>query len=281
MAKRSTWRAPIETVHDERRRKKRLAADLARRLTKANRAHRVQMLENMYRVILEYAKNSDISAQSAARAFAKAQRTVSRSPYRLGDALDFEVMLNISEALKAWYTEPEYLDSLAAPAPLPLSGPKSVENLIARFLPKSKARETAQWLLDERVLRRLSTGHLVPLRRSITFLRPNAMTLDRIPFLLQGLLSTVTHNTEAAARGGDTRCEQMLTLNRFRMTELPHFNRKVKTLAPLLLNQIESWAAPYLESEDSRPRRKTARVGVEVFTYVEEHGLRAKRGKNP
>jgi hypothetical protein len=232
------------------------------------------MIQKMYQVILQFAQDSGVSTAWAVRAFANARRAVDRSPYRLQDALDFKVMLRISEALKAWYTKPEYLDPRGAPTPLPLSGARSVESLIARFVPELAARDTVRWLIREGALRRRSTGHLVPVRRVIRFIRPNAMTLDRIPFLLQGLLSTVSHNTEAKIKGRDTRFEQMLTLDRFRASALRRFNREVQKLAALLLNQLESWAAPYLEPEDSR--RETARVGVDVFTYVEAGARRAK-----
>jgi len=250
-----------------------------RKLTSANLADHERMIANLFLVILEFAKGSGVSTERTARSFARARHALGRSPYRLRAALDFAVMQRISEALKAWYTEPDYLGPRGAPAPLPLSGPKSVSSLLARFLPNATAREIVEWLITERVLRRLSTGLLVPLGRTISFVRPNAMTLDRIPFLLQALLSTVSHNTRAKTTGRDTRCERLLALDRLRLSAVPHFNREVKKLVAAFLNHIESWAAPYLEPELSPSQRGTARVGVEVFAYVEPRPRRTKRGK--
>ena len=104
------------------------------------------------------------------------------------------------------------------------------------------------------------------------------MTFDRLPFLVQGLLSTVNHNLEAKVKGRSTRFEQMLALDQFPVSAIPHFDREVKRLVPLLLNQLESWASAYMES--GRRRQKTARVGVEVFSYLGARGSRAKRGKS-
>jgi hypothetical protein len=250
----------------------------ARKLTSANLADHERMIANLFLVILEFAKGSGVSPESTARGFARAQRALGRSPYRLRAALDFAVMQRISEALKAWYTEPEYLGPRGAPAPLPLLGPKSVSNLLARFLPNVTAGEIVEWLVTEKVLKRLSTGLLVPLARTVSFVRPNAMTLDRIPFLLQALLSTVSYNTWAKATGRDTRCERMLALDRLRLSAVPRFNREVKKLVVAFLNRLESWAAPYLEPEHSPSRRRTARVGVEIVAYVEPRARRAKRG---
>ena len=41
------------------------------------------MLEQIYRVIFEFAQDFDLNTQSARRAFQKAERSVAKSPYRL------------------------------------------------------------------------------------------------------------------------------------------------------------------------------------------------------
>jgi hypothetical protein len=265
MATRSEGRAAARSA---RRKGEPQTVDLARKLTSANLADHERMIANLFLVILEFAKSSGVSPERTAGAFSRARHTLGRSPYRLREAIDFAVMMRISEALKAWYTEPEYLGPRGAP----------VSSLLTRFLPNVTARETVEWLITERVLKRLSTGLLLPLGRTISFVRPNAMTLDRIPFLLQALLSTVDHNTQAKVIGRETRCERMLAVDRLRLSAVPRFNREVKKLVVAFLNHLESWAAPYLEPEQSRSRRRTARVGVEVFAYVEPRARRAKRG---
>jgi hypothetical protein len=275
MVKRSPSRASFRRARPKGKRKQ---LDLPGKLSQASLADRERMLDQLFRVILEFSESSGLTTDRAARVFAQARRTVAQTPYRLSDALNFRVMQHIGDVLKAWYTDPQYLDPRGVPSPLPLSGARSVEGLIRRYLPKVNARETARWLIAEGVLRQQSRGRLVPLRRTISFTQPNAMTLDRIPFLVQGLLSTVRHNTEAKAGGLETRCERQLTLNRFPLSEVPRFNWEVKRLVPMLLDQLESWAAPYLQAAEGK-MHKTARVGVEVFSYVDEHAQRAKRAK--
>jgi len=243
----------------------------AQKLAQASVADREQMLDQMFRVMLEFAEHSGISRERTAHVFAQARRGVVKAPYRLSDALHFKVMARIGDVLNAWYTEPEYLDARGVPAPLPLSGARSVESLIARFLPKVNDRDTARWLIAEGVLRE-RRGHLVPARRTISFTEPNTMMLDRIPFLLQGLLSTFNYNIAAKAKGEDTRCE------RFPISQVPRFSWEVKRLVPMLLDQLETWAAPYLDQKESSSP-KTARVGVEVFSFVEKHASRRRRQK--
>ena len=133
--------------------------------------------------------------------------------------------------------------------------------------------------MAEGVLREQTDGCVVPVRRVISFIRPNTMVFDRIPFLLQALLSTYSHNIEAKAKGEETRCERMLTLDQFPLQDVPRFNWEVKRLVPMLLDQLESWAAPRLRAAE-RKSQKTTRVGVEVFSYVEEPAPRAKLRRN-
>ena len=230
-------------------------------------------------MILEFAANSGLGAPAAARAFANAQVSAGRSQVRLGDPLDFEVMLKISEAFKAWYAEPHYLDARGAPAALTLEGARSFKALMTRFLPDFEAGDIAHWLIGEGLLERSPTNLLVPNRRSVVFSRPNAMTLDRVPYVLQGLLSTVHHNHAVARKARDTRCEQLATIDRFRVADLPRFHREIKKFAPHILNQIETWALPYQEPEGSRRRVKTTRVCVEFFASSEEHVPKKPRGR--
>jgi hypothetical protein len=70
----------------------------------------------------------------------------------------------------------------------------------------------------------------------------------------------------------------MLTLEHFPISQVPRLTWEVKRLVPMLLDQLETWAAPYLEiPAEASP--KTARVGIEVFSYVEEHAPRGRRKK--
>src|SRR5450631_419779 len=111
-------------------------AALARDLSRGNLDHRERMLEQIYRVIVEFADDFGIERRSTRRLFLKAERSAARSPYRLHQAVDFQTMLRISEILGAWYREPAFLDENGKPRSLPLVGAKSFACLVARFLPR-------------------------------------------------------------------------------------------------------------------------------------------------
>ena len=79
-------------------------------LLRADLDDRERMLEQIYRVIFEFAHDFDLNTQSARRAFQKAERSVGEVPYRLREAVRYQTLHHISEILDAWYREPAFLN---------------------------------------------------------------------------------------------------------------------------------------------------------------------------
>ena len=282
MAHRPTSHTTTRRVHSSVKRKRQAVparqgrGALAPDLIRGTHEHRERMLEQIYRVIVEFADDFGIDRSSTRRLFLKAEKSVARSPYRLHQAVHFQTMLRISEILGAWYQEPAFLDENGQPRALPLDGAKSFTSLVTRFLPRFSPDDIAEILIAERVLRRDARGDVVPMRRTVIFTKPGAMMLDRVPVIVQGLLSTICHNANTEGRTA-TRCERLITLDRLPVEAVPAFNEHVKKLAQSLMNQTETWANPRQLSDGLKSRKKIARAGVEVFAYVETDSVR-KRG---
>jgi hypothetical protein len=149
-----------------------------------------------------------------------------------------------------------------------MEGAKSFTSLVSRFLPRFSPHEVAEILITERVLRRDARGNLSPMRRTVIFAKPGAMMLDRVPAIVQGLLSTIRHNAATASRQR-TRCERLTTLDRLPAEAIPAFDEHVKKLAQSLMNQTEDWANRRQAPVGVKPPKKSVRAGVEVFAYVE------------
>jgi len=247
-------------------------------LLRAGQEHRERMLEQIYCVLFEFARDFGISAGRAGRAFRKAERLVARSPYRLEQAVQFQTLLQISDILGTWYREPAFLGESGDPRPLPIVGAKSFASLVRRFLPQFNPREIVDILIAERLLERDSHGEVVPLRRAAVFASTNPMMLDRVPVLIHGLLGTLRHNTKATGRRRDTRCERSTTIERLPVQAVPAFNEQVKKLAQSLLNQTDSWAGQRQAAPGIKSPGRVAQVGVEVFAYVEDRTTRQRPG---
>ena len=246
-------------------------------LKSAAKEDRDRMIEQIYRVIFEFARDFGVKAPAARRAFKKAERSVRRSPYRLGEAVRYQTLHQISEILSAWYLEPPYLNDEGAPRPLPLTGVKSFATLCRRFLPRFHSREVADILISERLLRHDAQGNVVPIQRAARFASDSPLMLDRIPVLLHALSSTLRHNARPKQESAGTRCEQGTLLDRIPVEAIPAFNDYVKKLGHTLLNQTDSWASQRQMPMGQRSRQRLARVGVEVFAYVEPEPLRRRR----
>ena len=240
------------------------------------------MLEQLFSVVMEFAHRQGLSASESSQAFMRAQRQVKRSPYRLADADHFETFLQISELLATWYREAAFLDESGAPRPLPLAGSKSFTTLVRRYLPDYRAEHVAYMMVNEKLLE-IRGDALVPRRRTAMFAKQNPMTLDRIPVLVRGLMGTVAHNASDAGRAQGTRCERSTTVARLPVDLIPAFNENVKLWAQSLLDKTDSWARQRELPEQSTGGRRTARVGVEVFAYIEANkslpGRRPRRGE--
>jgi len=238
------------------------------------------MLEQIYRVIFEFAHDFDLNTQSARRAFQKAERSVVRSPYRLREAVRYQTLHHIAEILDAWYREPAFLNENGDPRPLPFVGSKSFSALARRFLPGFNARDVADILITERLIQRDSHGDVFPVRRSARFASKSSLMMDRVPALLHALFSTLRHNARSTGRPPNMRCERGTLIDRLPVEAIPAFNDYVRKLAYTVLNQTDEWASRRQAPPGIKSRRRLARVGVEVFAYVEaEHVRRRRRRK--
>jgi hypothetical protein len=259
-------------------RRARAARSRPQELLRADLEDRERMLEQIYRVIFEFAHDFGVKTPSARRAFQKAEKSVLKSPYRLREAVRYQTLQQISEILGAWYREPAFLNEHGDPRPLPLAGVKSFAALARRFLPRFNPRDIADILISERLLQRDPQGDVVPLRRAARFASNSTLMLDRVPALLHALSSTLRHNARPLRRSASTRCERGTLIDRLPAEEIPAFNDYVKKLAHTLLNQTDTWASQRQAPENGKSRRQLARVGVEVFAYV-ENGHTRPRGK--
>jgi len=246
-------------------------------LLRADFDDRVRMLEQIFRVIFEFAQDFDLNTQSARRAFQRAARSVVKSPYRLSEAVRYQTLHHIAEILDAWYREPAFLNENGDPRALPLAGLKSFSTLARRFLPGFNPRDIADILITERLIQRDSHGDVFPVRRSARFAAKSTLMMERVPALLHALFSTLRHNARSTGRPPNMRCERGTMIDRLPVEQIPEFNEYVRKLAYTLLNQTDGWASQRQAPESLNSRRRLARVGVEVFAYVEAENARRRR----
>ena len=192
------------------------------------------MLEQIFRVIFEFAHDSDLTPKPRGGRF-KRPRDRSRNPrIGLSEAVRYQTLHHIAEILDAWHREPAFLNEHGDPRSLPFSGPKSFSTLARRFLPRFNPRDIAEILVSERLLERDSSGGVVPLRRSARFASKSTLMMDRVPALVHALFSTLRHNARSSGRPSNMRCERGTLIDRLPSSR---FRRSTST--------SENWLIPY------------------------------------
>lgn len=237
------------------------------------------MLEQLYRILFAFATRFKISAKAALRICERAAESVGSSPYSQAEARQYEMLLQISEILGTWYREPEFLNDKAKPRPLAIFGASSFETLATRFMPQFAAADIVRILIEEHLLIQRANGELLPVRRTAAFAKANRMMLDRVPVLSHAMLGTLAHNAQPRSRKKGTYCERGTTIDRFPVAAIPAFNAFVKEMAQALIDEVDEWAAPRQHSDPTSVQHNVARVGVEVFTYVERPQQPRRGGK--
>ena len=228
-----------------------------------------RLLEQLYRVVFEFSRGFGITESAAKRLHRQAFGASRRAPYRLSDAVHFQSMLQLSDILDAWYRDPEWITDTGDPRPLSLTGAMSFETLAQRFLPSIQVKTLAPALITEGVLNQHPNGTVSPVRRAAAFARANPWMFDRIPVLIKAMLDTCSHNLDPDTRRTGTRCDRGTTIEDLPEEMVPIFNGIAKDLSQVLLNKVDAWAEPYRVPQESRGKRKLARVGVQVFSYVD------------
>ena len=224
-------------------------------------------MEQMQRLLWTFYRDIGATPRQMKAAFTAAARNGGRRPYRMSEAVAFEILHRAAELTDAWYREASYVDDVGAPRALPLRGPNSFESLSTRFLPDHAPADVAAYFADVGLVIRLANGSLKPRRRTAVISRLNAATLDRVAILTHGMFGTLRWNY--GRRGTDQpRLERQVHTTQLPVALLPEFNAKSKEIGGLLVGQLDAWLAARLAN--AAKDQLTARVGVSLLAYVEE-----------
>jgi hypothetical protein len=248
-----------------------------RALLKVTPKHLMRMVEQIACVALEVGQQHGLTPAQGREALKNAQTRLRKSPYRLQEATEFHTLQQMANLLDAWYRDPQYLDEAGRPRALPLAGPKSFATLAVKFVPQLKPAALAALLTREGLLEPCAHRRVKPARRAAAFRSVNPLMLDRMPVLTRGLLGTISHNISGKTGQRGTYCERGTHVDHFPIDRLPEFAEFMKGMAQALLDRADVWAHARTVRPGQRSR-PTARIGVEVFTYVEDEPLPKKRG---
>ncbi len=227
--------------------------------------------------MLAFAREQGLSRAQCWRAWGGAHINFGRSRSELPGAQGFATLMKIADLLAMWYRDPAFLDKAGLPRALSAAGADSFSTLAQRFLPQFEAADVMEMLIHERLLERRPNGRVLPKRRAAAFATLNPMMLERLPVLVHGLVSTLSHNTNAKSRKSGTRCDRSTHLARLPVSQLPAFHAQVKRQAQILLDNMDTWAQARVLPAKRAAGLRTVNVGVEVFSFLERPASKPPR----
>ena len=228
-----------------------------------------RVLEQTLRVVLAHFAGQGLTLQQQRAALTEALRRV-HEPLQRHEASSLHAARARVAMLAAWHREAPYMNADGEPLALPLAGSPSLAELFERFLPTADPAGLTGELEREGMLLREDRGTWRPARRTLMIPKHGDSAMERVPFLLNALLSTLAHNGRAG-QGDEYRLERTVFVDRLPVSSLAHFDRRTKQVGGAVVDDLDNWLLQReLPAHTSEP---TVSAGVSLFAYVEPNEL--------
>jgi hypothetical protein len=181
---------------------------------------------------------------------------------------------DVANALTLWHSSDAFLATNGSPAPLPMSGKRSLHSL-AKEVASSPANvrrlvsDLVQFgLVDE------SEDMFRPARRSAIVGKANALNLAYATITATRLLQTISHNLS----GGPPRLyERQVSGVTIRAEDLPMYLRFIEEQAQYLIDSADDWLARRRVGKNARSAG--IKVGMGAFAWADLPAGRTVRSK--
>lgn len=231
-----------------------------------------RVLEQTLRVVLAHFKGEGVTLKQQRAALNEALRRV-HEPLQRHEASSMHATRARVALLAAWHRDAHYLNDDGEPLALPLIGSPSLTELFEKFLPTSDPAGLTATLEREGMLLRAGRSVWRPARRTLLMPKHADSTMERVPFLLNALLSTLAHNGRAG-QSDEYRLERTVFVDRLPVSSLGHFDRRTKQVGGAVVDDLDNWLLQReLPAHTSEP---TVSAGVSLFAYVEPNELTTK-----
>lgn len=240
-----------------------MAQTVRRRTVRSEAARRA--LAHTLRVVLAHFADHGVTAAGRAAAMREAlERT--DEPLQRHEASALHAVRARVELLAAWHRQSRYLGADGEPAPLQLSGAPSLGELLQRFLPTADASALVRQLEAENVVRREGRDHWLPVRRTLMVASESDGAVERLPFQIHALLSTLAHNARAGG-GRMRRLERTVYSDRLPLRLLADFDVYSKRLGGQVIHELDNWLLRREQPADAQ--EPCVSVGVNLHAFVE------------
>jgi hypothetical protein len=172
----------------------------------------------------------------------------------------------LQRVLSGWWTDPDFQDTLGAPAALPLRGAKlSFAALVKRYSGEPRVLTILDELLRVKAVRKLPDGRFEALSRSFAPTRWNADGITAVGEQLRDHLETLVHNLKHPSR---PRFERVIENAQLDPKYVPVLVRDITSQADTLVDSIDdALNNPAATVKPGNEVRDAVRLGVAVYVF--------------
>jgi uncharacterized protein DUF6502 len=172
----------------------------------------------------------------------------------------------LQRVLSGWWTDPDFQDSLGAPAVLPLRGAKlSFAALVKRYSGEPRVLTILDELLRVKAVRKLPDGRFEALSRSFAPTRWNPDGITAVGEQLRDHLETLIHNLKHPSR---PRFERVIENAQLDPKYVPVLVRDITAQADTLVDSIDdALNNPAATVKPGHEVRDAVRLGVAVYVF--------------
>ena len=172
----------------------------------------------------------------------------------------------LQRVLSGWWTDPDFQDSLGAPAPLPLRGRKvSFASLVKRYSGEPRVLTILNELLRVKAVRKLPDGRFEALSRTFAPARWDPDGVTTVGEQLRDHLDTLIHNLKHPSR---PRYQRVIENAQLDPKYLPLLVRDISAQTDTLIDSLDdALNNPAATIKPGNEVRDAARLGVGIYVF--------------
>lgn len=182
---------------------------------------------------------------------------------------------DVAEALMLWHSSDAFLGQNGSPAPLSISGKRSLHELAQQIVASpAKAKRLVSDLVQFGLVDE-SEGMYLPARRSAVVGKANALNLAYGTITATRLLRTISHNV---TKGSPKLYERQVSEVTIRTEDLPMYLRFIEEQAQYLIDSADDWLSRRRVGKNARSAG--IKVGMGAFAWADLPSSRAAKPRS-
>lgn len=237
-----------------------------------------ELMDSLVLSIVSFMYKAGMSKVEIRKSFGLAMRDMSSSvtePKRNGSLKSSVIGCDTiaGAVLRSWHRDPEYLDELANPIPLSLSGRKnSLSSLVRAQDPRANVTELVSEMHRTGLIKRLASHKYLPKTNAATISQMHPYAVDHVVKTVLRLVETVTRNMRLIDSKHPL-IERYAHVPDLDAKEAQAFAEFSRQQGVACLEAIEDWLEARRKGKSltvGKRKKHSISAGMHVFAYLED-----------